>query len=118
MTTQSAITTPPAAQAPNVAGDTGLEHEQRIVNRIISYFETQEILASQPEISVDQSAVSLWLKRGRIPSGRMKGIIDASARLVSAGKRGRAIVPNDFFVLPRGEAECAWDGVLIGKIHE
>lgn len=81
------------------------ERRQQIVRRIIDYFGTQEALASQPELMIDQSAVSLWLKRGRIPADRQDQILAASVRMHREGKKDRAIEPWEFFQLPDERSE-------------
>lgn len=95
------------ANRPDLMPDRDLEVRRAIVQRVIKYFGTQEDVAGQPEVAVDQSAVSLWHKRGDIPGRRQRQLIQASERLVREGKKDRPLEPWEFFRLPEGEAAVA-----------
>jgi len=75
--------------------------QTQIVDRIIRLFGTQEKLASR--LNLDQSTISLWKKKGSIPSARQPQIIEESHKLVAENQLRYPLVPDDFFYLPTDE---------------
>lgn len=78
---------------PHASSD--ISPEQQVVADVISTFGTQGRLAAL--LKIDQSSISLWLKRGTIPAKRQRHLIKISREMFAAGEVTRILAPEDFF---------------------